>query len=47
MRLLTTNFEFPRNNDIIALAKWLESLSAREAERMDKFGYNIQVKKVV
>lgn len=30
-------FEFPRNNDREGLAKWLEELSNREKERMEKF----------
>ena len=32
-------FEFLRNTDINGLAEWLKELSAREKERMEKFGY--------
>lgn len=32
-------FELLRNNDIINLAKWLNELSTKEKERMEKFGY--------
>lgn len=32
-------FEFLRNADINGLAEWLKELSAREKERMEKFGY--------
>ena len=32
-------FEFLKNNDCQGLAKWLEELSAKEKERMEKFGY--------
>ncbi len=32
-------FEFLRNNDVTGLAEWLKDLSAREEERMEKFGY--------
>ena len=32
-------FEFLRNNDSNGLAEWLEELSAKEKERMKKFGY--------
>lgn len=34
-------FEFLRNNDINGLAEWLKDLSAREKERLEKFGYII------
>lgn len=34
-------FEFLRNNDITSLAEWLRDLSAKEKERMKKFGYSI------
>lgn len=33
-------FEFLRNNDSTGLAEWLKELSAKEKERMEKFGYN-------
>ena len=33
-------FEFLRNNDGTGLAEWLKELSAKEEERMEKFGYN-------
>ena len=32
-------FEFLRNNEVNELAEWLKELSAREEERMQKFGY--------
>jgi len=32
-------FEFIRKNDISAFAKWLQELSKKELERMQKFGY--------
>lgn len=32
-------FEFLRNADINGLAEWFKELSAREKERMEKFGY--------
>lgn len=32
-------FEFLRNADINGLAEWLKELSAREKEKMEKFGY--------
>lgn len=32
-------FEFLRNNDGTGLAEWLKELSAKEEERMKKFGY--------
>lgn len=32
-------FELLKNNDIISLAKWLQELSKKEKERMEKFGY--------
>lgn len=31
-------FELLRNNDVISLAKWLNELSTKEKERMEKFG---------
>ena len=34
-------FEFLRNSDSNGLAEWLKELSAREEERMKKFGYTI------
>lgn len=34
-------FEFLRNNDINGLANWLKELSAREEERMMKFGFEV------
>ena len=34
-------FEFLRNNDSNGLSKWLNELSAREKERMEKFGYKV------
>ena len=32
-------FEFLKNNDNMGLAKWLKELSAKEKERIDRFGY--------
>jgi len=32
-------FEYLRDNDNLGLAKWLKELSAREEERIKKFGY--------
>lgn len=32
-------FEFLRNNDMTGLAEWLKDLSAKEKERIEKFGY--------
>lgn len=34
-------FEFLKNTDVNGLSKWLNELSAREKERMEKFGYKV------
>ena len=34
-------FEFLKNTDVNGLSKWLSELSAREKERMEKFGYKV------
>lgn len=33
-------FEFLRNNDSIGFSQWLQELSIKERDRMEKFGYN-------
>lgn len=32
-------FEFLRNNDSIGFSQWLQELSIKERDRMEKFGY--------
>lgn len=34
-------FEFLKNTDVNGLSKWLNELSAREKERIEKFGYKV------
>lgn len=36
-------FEFLRNTEVNGLAEWLKELSDRESERMEKFGYKVNL----